>query len=555
MHALADGVDGPNGVYVYGASAFPNQTFSATNYWVDAVFSMSAPALTISNVAASNIGSSGASISWATSTQASSQVFYGTTTSYGSSTTLDSTLVTSHSQALNGLNPSTSYHYQVRSTDGLGNTVSSTDNTFTTGAASGCPCTIWSSSATPANPSANDNGSVELGVKFQSDTAGFITGIRFYKGANNTGTHVGNLWSSTGTLLASATFTGETATGWQQVTFSTPVSINANTTYLASYHAPAGGYAADANFFNSGIDNSPFHVPSSSTAGGNGVFAYGAGSVFPNQSFNATNYWVDAVFTLTQPALTINNVASSNIGSTGAVITWSTSVQASSQVFYGTTSSYGSSTTLDSTMVTSHSQALTGLTPKTTYHYQVKSKDSLGNLVSSGDSTFATVAAPTCPCSIWSTTATPASPSANDNGAVEVGVKFQSDLAGTITGIRFYKGTGNTGTHVGNLWSSSGTMLGTATFSGETASGWQTVTFSSPVSISANTTYVASYHTNTGHYAADANYFTNGLDNSPLHVPSSASAKGNGVYAYGASSTFPTQSYNATNYWVDVIFK
>ena len=76
-----------------------------------------------------------------------------------------------------------------------------------------------------------------------------------------------------------------------------------------------------------------------------------------------------------------------------------------------------------------------------------------------------------------------------------------------ITGIRFYKGSANTGTHVGDLWSSSGTLLATATFTNETASGWQQVNFSSPVSITAGTTYIASYHTNTGHYADTPYYF------------------------------------------------
>jgi hypothetical protein len=55
---------------------------------------------------------------------------------------------------------------------------------------------------------------------------------------------------------------------------------------------------------------------------------------------------------------------------------------------------------------------------------------------------------------------TPTNPSVNDPNAVEVGVKFRVDLDGFISGIRFYKGTTNTGTHVGSLWSSSGQPLG-----------------------------------------------------------------------------------------------
>src|SRR5438445_5286479 len=88
--------------------------------------------------------------------------------------------------------------------------------------------TIWPSTATPTTPDVGSDSPVELGVRFYSDTPGYITGIRFYKSAANTGTHIGNLWSSGGALLASATFTAETTSGWQQVNFSGPVAITAN---------------------------------------------------------------------------------------------------------------------------------------------------------------------------------------------------------------------------------------------------------------------------------------------------------------------------------------
>src|SRR6185312_7764248 len=137
--------------------------------------------------------------------------------------------------------------------------------------------------------------------KFRSDVAGYITGIRFDKGAGNTGTHVGYLWSGTGTLLASATFTGETATGWQQVNFGAPVAITAGATYIASYLAPAGHYAYDRNYFaSSGVDNGVLHALSNTAAGGNGVYVYGSGG-FPSQTYLSSNYWVDVVFSTTAP--------------------------------------------------------------------------------------------------------------------------------------------------------------------------------------------------------------------------------------------------------------
>jgi hypothetical protein len=156
--------------------------------------------------------------------------------------------------------------------------------------------------------------------------------------------------------------------------------------------------------------------------------------------------------------------------------------------------------------------------------------------------------------SIWSDTTTPSTAAASDTQAVELGVKFRVDTAGTINGVRFYKGSTNTGTHTGHLWSAAGALLGTATFSGETASGWQTARFSTPVAVQANTTYIASYHTDVGHYAANNNFFaTSGVNAPPLHALASGVDGPNGVYHYGASA-FPNQSFQSTNYWVDVVF-
>ncbi len=155
---------------------------------------------------------------------------------------------------------------------------------------------------TPATAASPDPNSVELGVKFRSDVAGFITGIRFYKGTGNSGTHIGDLWSSTGTLLARATFSGETATGWQSVSFDQPVAINANTTYVASYLAPAGNYALNSGYFaTSSFDNAPLHALKDGTDGGNGVYRYTTTPAFPTSTSQSSNYWIDVVFSPTAP--------------------------------------------------------------------------------------------------------------------------------------------------------------------------------------------------------------------------------------------------------------
>ena len=154
---------------------------------------------------------------------------------------------------------------------------------------------------------------------------------------------------------------------------------------------------------------------------------------------------------------------------------------------------------------------------------------------------------------VWPTTAVPSVAAADDPAAVELGVKFRSDVPGTITGIRFYKGPGNTGTHLGKLWTASGRLLGSVTFTNESAAGWQQATFSKPVAIAANTTYVASYWTSSGRYAIDSGYFASTFDRGPLHALANGSSGGNGVYRYGQGG-FPTSSWNASNYWVDVVF-
>ncbi len=86
----------------------------------------------LSNIKAANISDDSAVISWSTNEQADSQVEYGTTTSYGSVTVLDSALRTEHSVSLSGLDPETRYHYRVRSTDASDNLAVSSDYEFTT---------------------------------------------------------------------------------------------------------------------------------------------------------------------------------------------------------------------------------------------------------------------------------------------------------------------------------------------------------------------------------------------------------------------------------------
>ncbi len=190
------------------------------------------------------------------------------------------------------------------------------------------------------------------------------------------------------------------------------------------------------------------------------------------------------------------------------------------------------------------------LASSTTYTATVSgAQNSSGTPMSSPFSWSFTTAGPQCPCSIWQNAAPSGAVDANDTSAVNLGVQFQAASSGFITGVRFYKEVDNTGAHVGSLWSSTGTLLASGTFSNETASGWQELDFSSRVAVTAGTTYVASYFTSTGHYAATSGGLASAVTNGPL----TALAAG-GVYTYGSGNAFPSSSFNATNYWVDVVY-
>jgi hypothetical protein len=144
-----------------------------------------------------------------------------------------------------------------------------------------------------------NSSSIEVGNKFRTTVNGYVTALKFYRGADNPGTtYVGHLWTSSGTLLAEATFATGTPAGWQQVNLSVPVSITSNTTYVVSYHSSTG-YAVSRGYFtvaNQAAYTGPIvYALTDGMDGGNGVFNYGTGAVFPNTAYN-TNYWTDVVF-------------------------------------------------------------------------------------------------------------------------------------------------------------------------------------------------------------------------------------------------------------------
>ncbi|MFD6176668.1 MULTISPECIES: DUF4082 domain-containing protein [unclassified Isoptericola] len=410
---------------------------------------------------------------------------------------------------------------------------------FTTAAASGaCPCTLFGS-ARPAVEADRDSAAVELGTVVVPDDDGYVTGVRFYKGAGNGGTHTGSLWSEGGTRLATATFTNETASGWQTATFSSPVPVVAGAKYVVSYLAPQGRYSYDRNYFGQAYSAGPLAVPV-----GGGRYLYGGG--FPQYSYENANYWVDVVFT--NGPLRVSSV-SPDAGATGVPAATTVTARLSYAPIaadpvlalkVGTTAVAGTSSYDPATrrVTFTPSQALPeGVTVTATVTLA-------GDVLKTWS--FTTAVTEPVPTGLWTDADTPASASWPDPDPVQVGTRITTTQAGTVKGVRFYQGPGNTGTHVGYLWSSGGTLLGTGSAAEVSGTGWRTILFDTPARVTAGQSFVASYWAPNGWYAVTRNALSQVRTVGPLStlVPG-------GAYVYGQGFPSGTAPHS---YWVDVLF-
>ena len=441
---------------------------------------------------------------------------------------------------------------QARATDDSGNTQATPGNrSYTTS----CPCTLFGFEV-PTVPSTTDTTPVEVGTRFVPSTAGWVRGVRFYKGPANTGTHTGSLWGADGARLATGTFTGETATGWQTLEFAAPVRVRAGSTYISSYWAPNGRYAADSRYFAYRGRTSPPLTAPGGFSSPNGVFRVGPG--FPTSSFEGANYWVDPLFgdVDTFPPAVVSTVplagAASVPTTTPVEATFSDPItQSSLQMTLegpGGTQVAGQ-LSYDATTLTARLVPGSALARGQTYTVRVRAADTAGNLMPSATAfTFRTMQAPAepgvCPCRVWDDTVVPSVVSAADVNPVQLGTAFAVDVPGTVTQLHFYKGPSNTGTHTGALWTTAGQLVAQGTFVGEASSGWQTLTFALPVAVSAGTTYIASYRAPVGAYSYDSGYFAEPRLSGPIRALG-------GRYTYGGGAPL---TGSTSNYWVDVSF-
>jgi hypothetical protein len=159
--------------------------------------------------------------------------------------------------------------------------------------------------AVPSDPTGAGK-TVTLGVKFWSSESGTVSGIRFYRAAVSSSGYIASLYKADGTLLGSSTLAQETGPvpGWQVANFMSPITVAANTTYVSAYYCPVGQGAQDLNGLKNGVTNGPLTAPASSAVGGNGV--YNVKNAFPKSSQQASNYYVDVLFTPTGSALLLS---------------------------------------------------------------------------------------------------------------------------------------------------------------------------------------------------------------------------------------------------------
>ncbi|MDB9449948.1 N,N-dimethylformamidase beta subunit family domain-containing protein, partial [Dolichospermum circinale] len=327
----------------------------------------------------------------------------------------------------------------------------------------------------------------------------------------------------------------------------TPLNIQANTTYVVSVNSNTY-YAFTSNGLGTTLTNGDL---SAVADGSNGVYDLTPGS-FPAQSYQNSNYFRDVVFapTVSNPNNKPGTVAISGVtaqgntltaniadpdGLTRVSITYTWQQSSNGTTWQNITGATNQTLTLDSSLIGQQVRV------NATYTDAIGGSENILSLASSPISALLE--------SIFTSTTTPSQPNFTDGPGVdyELGMKFTSTKAGQIQAIRYYKSPSEIGTHVGRIWSSTGTLLASVTFTNETASGWQQQALSTPVTIPANTTYVVSVNTN-GYYTDTPNGFATAITNGDLTAPVGA-----GVYNETISA-FPSQVYQNENYFRDIVF-
>jgi hypothetical protein len=373
-------------------------------------FTLTTPFFLISNVASTAVTSASAVVSWNTGQAASAQVEYGLTTTYGSATALDPALVTAHSQALASLLHSSTYHYRVRSANASGQLVTSGDLTFTTPAGvlvsnvtifniQGASAAVNWSTDQPADTQIEYGLTTAYGSLTtlnaalvishgQAVNTGLVPGTTYHVRVRSRnaigllGTSVDASFTTAPAAVISAVSVGAVTGTTATITWTTDLPANSRIEYGLS-----GSYGSSTTL-DPALVSAHSHIITGLTPGT--PYFYLVRSITAQNALTKVGGFT--VTTLTAPV--IGGVNAAAIAATSATISWTTTQPADSQVDYGLTTAYGSTTALDVTLVAAHSQPLTGLTAGTLYHYRAQSRNGSGLLATSADGSFTTAQVP-----------------------------------------------------------------------------------------------------------------------------------------------------------------
>jgi hypothetical protein len=409
----------------------------------------------ITSVTTTNLTSTSVTVTWTTNQPAWSQVNYGATTSYGSSTTLDTTLVTAHSETITGLAAGTTYDFDVVSTNAAAQSTTSPNSTFTTPATTATPPNVgyvvaWGISNTGAVVTWSTDVLANTQLAYGTSTAlgqlsplqttmaashgvtltGLNPGTEYYFVAQSTGADGATGYSTvmnfttTGTqttpppvisnvVATSVSNTSETITWTTDQASSSLVNYGVTTTYtLASTLNPALVTAHSVTL--TGL--TPGTLYDFDVVSANSLTLSSTSS---NATFTTTG---------TAPGPVISNITSSGVMSGTATINWTTDQASTSVVNYGTTTGYGT-TSSSAALVTTHSVTLTGLTPSTTYDFDVASANAANTTTTSTNGTFTTTSNSAPPpvisyLSYWGITASEATITWSTNEAANTAVAY-----------------------------------------------------------------------------------------------------------------------------------
>src|SRR5437667_336716 len=364
------------------------------------------PNLTISNPGSTNVTTTGAAVDWQTNVPATSQVEYGTTTYYGSTTAVDSTMVTIHQQSLSSLKPGTLYHFRVHSTDASNYSVASSDLTLTT-AADTTPPTVSISS--PVN-GVTVSGTITVTAN-ASDNVGVASVQFLLDGANlgslDTASPYSVSWNTAAAINASHTLSAiakdaagnSTTSAGVTVTVSNAAATPPNITtppgkqtvtagQTASFAVVAAGtaplsYQWQKNGVSiAGATAASYTTPATTTADSGATFRVVVTNTAGTVTSSAAALTVNADTTApTVPAgLSATAASSSQIN-----LTWTASTDNVGVTGYNV---YRGGTKIGTSTTTSYSD--TGLTASTTYSYTVAAFDAASNTSAQSASASAT---------------------------------------------------------------------------------------------------------------------------------------------------------------------